>query len=86
MVLNYQHISIFVEGKHILNAILIGNEAIDSKLKSSISGVICKIDIEKVYDHANWEFLLVILEKSSFGHKWIIWFKTLNHASPQQNC
>ena len=35
----------FVEGRQILNAMLIANEAIDSMLKRNESGVSCKLDI-----------------------------------------
>ena len=43
----------FVEGRQILNATLIANEAIDSLLKRKESGVLCKLDLEKAYDHIN---------------------------------
>ena len=43
----------FVEGRQILDAALIANEAIDSMLKRNESGVLCKLDIEKAYDHLN---------------------------------
>ena len=43
----------FVEGRQILDAALIANKAIDSLLKRNESGVLCKLDIEKAYDHLN---------------------------------
>ena len=54
----------FVEGKQILNVVLIANEAVDSRLKSNQGGVLCKLDIEKAYDHVSWKFLLVVLRKN----------------------
>lgn len=38
---------------HILDAALVANEATDSKLKSSKSGIACELDIEKAYDHVD---------------------------------
>ena len=48
----------FVEGRQILDATLIANEAVDSMLRRNDGGLVCKLDIEKAYDHLNWEFVL----------------------------
>ena len=41
----------FVEGRQILDAVLIANEAVDSILRRKENGLLCKLDIEKAYDH-----------------------------------
>lgn len=53
----------FVEGGQILDAALVTNKVVDSRLKSGSYGVLCKLDIEKVYDHVNCSFLLVVWRK-----------------------
>ena len=33
--------------------------------------MLCKLDIEKVYDHLNWTFLFSVMDRMGFGKKWI---------------
>ena len=35
--------------------------------------MICKLDIKKAYDSINWNFLLRVMHKMSFGSKWMGW-------------
>jgi len=65
--------SAFIKGRQILDPILIANECIDSRIRSRESGVICKMDLEKAYDHVNWDFLLYVLRRCGFGGKWCSW-------------
>ena len=59
--------------RQILDASLIANEVINSLLKNNNCGIICKLNIEKIYDHVNWNFLLMMLEKMGFEDNWINW-------------
>jgi hypothetical protein len=59
----------FIRGRKILDLILIANEFLDRRLRSREPGVICKMDLEKAYDHVNWDFLLYMLRRCGFGRK-----------------
>ena len=50
--------------------------SVDSRRKSRVPVVICKLDMEKAYDHVNWKALLYLLERMGFGVKWCKWICT----------
>lgn len=50
---------------------LIANEAIDSMIKHGSNDISCKLNIEKAYNHVNWDFLIAILIEMGFSQKWI---------------
>ena len=65
----------FVQGRQILDVVLIASEALDSRLKDNTPGLLLKMDIEKAFDHVNWDFLMDVMSKMGFGHRWINWMK-----------
>ena len=69
VVSEYQHA--FIQNRQIMDAALIANEAVDSRLKVNIPRLILKLDIEKAFDHVNWDCLVSVMSKMGFGQKWI---------------
>ncbi|WMV40242.1 hypothetical protein MTR67_033627 [Solanum verrucosum] len=65
----------FIKGRQIMDAILIANECVEERKNSKVPGILCKLDIEKAYDHLHWGFLWKSLENMDFGGKWLKWIK-----------
>ncbi|KAL5569671.1 hypothetical protein UlMin_026246, partial [Ulmus minor] len=65
----------FVHNRQILDVVLVATEAVEDYRKRKKRGVIFKVDFEKAYDHVNWDFLDLVLEKKGFGVKWRTWMR-----------
>ena len=54
---------------------MIANETIDSRLITNLRGLLCKLDIEKAYDHVNWNYVIAVMDKMGFSSKWLGWIR-----------
>jgi hypothetical protein len=64
-----------VKGRQILDSVLVANECLDSRLKSGEPGVLCKLDMEKAYDHVDWNFLIYLLRRCGLEERRCLWIK-----------
>uniref|UniRef100_A0A803P8A0 Reverse transcriptase domain-containing protein n=1 Tax=Cannabis sativa TaxID=3483 RepID=A0A803P8A0_CANSA len=67
--------SAFVEGRQILDSVLLANEAVEDYRSRGKKGFVLKIDFEKAYDRVDWGFLDLVLRKKGFGERWRKWIR-----------
>ena len=60
-----------MEGRQILDVVLIANEAIDSMLRSKDCCLLYKLDLKKANNHVELRFLILVMDKIGFGQKWM---------------
>ncbi|WMV33006.1 hypothetical protein MTR67_026391 [Solanum verrucosum] len=65
----------FIKGRQIMYAILVANECVDMRYISKVPRILCKLDIEKAYDHLNWEHMWRTLRRMGFRNTWIKWMR-----------
>lgn len=47
------HQSAFIGGRQAMDGVLIANDCMDVVIKNGQSGMLCKLDLEKMYDRVN---------------------------------
>lgn len=68
--------SAFVRGRNMLDSILIVNEVVDDAKRRKKPCLIFKVYFKKAYDYICWDFLIYMMVRMSFNHKWISGIKT----------
>jgi hypothetical protein len=57
----------FLQGRQILDVVGTAQECLHSIKNKNKKVLILKLDLKKVYDLINWDFLRIILIKNGFG-------------------
>jgi len=65
--------SAFVKGKHILDGILIANEAVDEAKRMKMELLMFKVDFEKAYDSVDLTYLDFVMANMNFPTLWRKW-------------
>ena len=60
-----------MEGRQILDIVLIANEMVDEKRRLGEESV----GFQKAYDHVDWGFLVHTLDRKGFSTRWRSWIR-----------
>jgi len=71
----YRNQFAFIEGKGLLDSVIVANEVIEEARNNRKQCLIVKLDFEKPYDLVCWDFLYFMLGILGFGTKWVSWIK-----------
>eukprot|EP00253_Pinus_taeda_P014726 PITA_14726 len=67
----------FVEGRQILDGLVVTQEVLHSLKSKHQKGMMIKLDLSKAYDRLNWNYLSKVLESFGFCRRWIDWIHNL---------
>eukprot|EP00253_Pinus_taeda_P008746 PITA_08746 len=70
----------FVEGRQILDGLVVTQEVIHSLKVKKQKGMMIKLDLSKAYDRLNWKYLETVLERFGFHQRWIAWIHNLIYS------
>ncbi|XP_071740259.1 uncharacterized protein [Rutidosis leptorrhynchoides] len=68
--------SAFMEGRYILDGVLIALETVEFVKGKKSKSFILKVDFEKAFDCIDWNYLSNIMELMGFQPKWIKWINS----------
>ena len=71
----------FLEGRGLLDSVLVANETLEEVKKKKKEYVIFKVDYEKTYDSISWEFLFYMLRRMRFYDNWVVWINNCLKSS-----
>ena len=66
-----------MEGRQILDGIILSHEVFHSLKASKIPGMILKLDLSKAFDKLNWAFIEKMLLAIGFCQDWVRWILSL---------
>ena len=65
----------FLEGRGLLDSVLVANEVLEEMKRKKKSYVFFKVDYKKAYDSVRWDFIYSMLGRQDFCENWISWIK-----------
>ena len=71
----------FVEGRKILDEIVLNHEMIHFLKQTKAPGMLIKVDLAMAYDKVSWWFLKAVLKAFGFQHDWVLLMLQLREPS-----
>jgi exonuclease III len=71
----------YVEGRQILDSIILAHEVIHSLQKTKTPGMLLKLDISKAFDKLSWEYMKAMLLAFGFDQNWVTWILRLTSSA-----
>ncbi|XP_058755656.1 uncharacterized protein LOC131628868 [Vicia villosa] len=73
--------SAFIEGRQMMDGVVVLNELTDFAKRNRRECLILKVDFEKAYDCVSWSFLRYMFKRMGFGNKWCLWMEAMVFSS-----
>jgi hypothetical protein len=71
----------YVEGRKILDSVILAHEVIHSLQTTKSPGMLLKIDLSKAFDKLSWDYMKATLLSFSFNHCWVNWIANLTSSA-----
>jgi hypothetical protein len=71
----------YVEGRQIMDSVILAHEIIHSLKTSRTPGMLIKLDLSKAFDRVSWHYIRAVLVSFGFDHAWIRWVLQLTSSA-----
>jgi hypothetical protein len=71
----------YVEGRQILDSVILAHEVIHSLQKTKTPGMLLKLDLSKAFDKISWEYMQAMLLAFGFDQGWVKWIVNLTSST-----
>jgi hypothetical protein len=71
----------YVEGRQIMDSVILAHEVIHSLQKTKTPGMLLKLDLSKAFDKLSWEFMRAMLLAFGFDQNWVTWILNLTSSA-----
>lgn len=73
--------STFIQGKYMLDKVLVMNKLVDLAKRKKNDCLVFKVDFERAYNCVAWDYLRDFMGRMGFTRKWISWMEACVYSS-----